>query len=345
MKSNIGDKDYLAYEIREAVKRKYGPVPDVRITKRLREEWEALTRADVISDVKVLYGLTAWLKNEGIVYWLSYGAGASFILYILGVTSGNPLQPHLYCPKCHKIYWEPEYMDGFDIQSKHICQIDNTVLTPDGHNLPWQMLWGYGDNKVDFTVNIPIVYFERCISYFERKERHKKPSESAHESFSEGEDKLIFIGKVLLHFSKEVFSEKSFQNADIETEEEISQLHPRNFSEKMKVMGLKASVGGYDDKIQYMIDELGFELSELIAFRDDIYFYLRGLGLSEEKAWLYADQVRGTRGLPEILSYVMDTPDQWIIDRCNTISFILPKSHFVEEELMRENGKSWKKTY
>lgn len=74
----------------ENLLRTYGAEPTAR--RRLDEEWQAVKRNGSLPEVAVLHELTLWMKREGRPFWLPGGAGASFLLYLLGVTRGDPLR-------------------------------------------------------------------------------------------------------------------------------------------------------------------------------------------------------------------------------------------------------------
>lgn len=131
-------------DIYAALHKRYGAKPDALIMKRVEDEWEALTRSDTVLDAAALYELTLWLRENRIPYWLDAGTGSSFLFYLLGLSSGNPLPPHYYCPKCHRVDWDSYiFRDGFDLPDLS-CEFDGSARIRDGHDIPYQMLWGYG---------------------------------------------------------------------------------------------------------------------------------------------------------------------------------------------------------
>ena len=141
--------------IENALYQKYGDKPDELIKKRIIDEWAAMERSDTVLDVAALYELVIWLKKNNHPYWMRGCAGSSFILYLLGITFGNPLPPHYHCPVCHSVQWETDYLDGFDLSKKKTCEQDKATLIPDGHNVPWQTLWGYGEHVPEFDIVLP----------------------------------------------------------------------------------------------------------------------------------------------------------------------------------------------
>lgn len=137
-----------------SVRNKYGDNPDEIIVKRIDDEWEAMTRNRVFPDISAFLELTGWLNENGHPYCMRSVSGSSFILYLLGITAGNPLPPHRYCPKCRKVHWEPEFIDGFDIPLNRYCETDGFLLQPDGHDIPWQTVWGYDGFQPLLTIDL-----------------------------------------------------------------------------------------------------------------------------------------------------------------------------------------------
>ena len=66
----------------------YGDAPDDQISLRFQEEWAAMEQSNTILDVVALYELTTWLKENNHPYQIRGCVGASFILYLLEITSG-----------------------------------------------------------------------------------------------------------------------------------------------------------------------------------------------------------------------------------------------------------------
>lgn len=104
----------LEKEIDTALHRRYGKNPNPAILCRVQQEWRAMQERECVLDVAALWETAQWLRTSGQPYWMGSFAGANLLLYLLGITNTNPLPPHLYCPKCHRVIWKEEYKDGFD---------------------------------------------------------------------------------------------------------------------------------------------------------------------------------------------------------------------------------------
>ena len=145
--------EFLKQEIRIRAEDKYILSEEPEIANRIREEWEAVLRVDGLADLAAVYELTQNLRKQGQVYSMRGTAGDSFLLYLLGITLTNPLPAHLYCPHCRKVIWEPGYQDGWDILPEN-CPCCNHAMQPEGHNIPWQMHWGFGIHPVAYTIEV-----------------------------------------------------------------------------------------------------------------------------------------------------------------------------------------------
>lgn len=149
----------IEYKLRQSIENalceKYGDKPDELIKKRIIDEWTAMEHSNTVLEVAALYELVIWLKKNNHPYWMRGCAGYSFILYLLGITFGNLLPPHYHCPVCHSIQWETDYLDGFEFPKKKTCEQDQATLIPNGHNVPWQTLWGYGEHIPIFDIDLP----------------------------------------------------------------------------------------------------------------------------------------------------------------------------------------------
>ena len=59
---------------------------------------------------------------------------SSLIAWLLGITHVNPLPPHEYCPKCHKLFIRTDVKDEWDLP-RTTCHC-GTVMRRDGHDIP-----------------------------------------------------------------------------------------------------------------------------------------------------------------------------------------------------------------
>lgn len=79
-----------------------------------------------------------------------------------------------------------------------------------------------------------------------------------------------------------------------------------------------------------MVERLGFALSDLIAYRDNVFSYLLSHDFSEEDAWHGMERARRGIELPVVTSEMSMARDKWVIDRCKKIKYLFPKAHAVD---------------
>ena len=102
--------------IDHALQEKYGKEPPAEVIRRIKEEWQAIEESKIYFDIYNLYKRSLWLKQNNCKFYIRGTAGSSFILYLLGITRGNPM--------------------------------------PDCYNIPWQMLFGYGGRRPVFMLEV-----------------------------------------------------------------------------------------------------------------------------------------------------------------------------------------------
>ena len=331
----------------EAVSEKYGNTPSEVISKRIKEEWNAIKRSGLILDVAAMYEIAQWLKKYRYPYWMRGCAGSSFILYMLGITSGNPLPPHLYCPDCKSVEFFSYYCDGFDI----ITEEDGTCgkRIADGHNIPWQTLWGYGDHKAVLDVDLPKELYKDFQGLLANHWITKIGSENVPNNPHDGIVDCLKFSNISLMFvlnTSEIsnsFYDKEFTAKDsiymaenwqplvrYEEDCELDIPQPNYFCDLVAMAGLLHAVGAWDEETEFMVLQLGYSLHDMIAFREDVFYYLRDHGFVEEDAWWGMNCVRKGLELPIITAEMARARDLWVLGRCHLIKYLFPKAHAIE---------------
>lgn len=356
-------KKKLRSIVQTALYEKYGDNPDDRIIERVKEEWEAMKRCNVIAESALLYELTTWLKKNGCPYLLRSASGSSFILYLLGITKGNPLQPHHYCPKCKQVWWRSG-KDGFDLSQSECCPRDGTPLLSDGHDIPWQILFGY-NNSCYFEVWLPTELYEDFFSLYASHWFLKvKPTDEPYNSQGKKKSykKIDFPNLGLMYgLSADKIPDISYSgNKEITSRlwnlmlEKWSVLFDRGnnppfnindidyeidgISDLISLYGLAHATGVWDEAAEYMIEGLGYPLSDLIVFRDDVYQYLIKHGFSAKDAWLVMDSSYKGKDLPILEDKIQNVRDKWSLfqyQKQQTLVYLFPKAHAVEDMLFR----------
>ena len=331
----------------------YGEHPDARVCRRWEEEEAAVfgrhgmelrgAFRDRILALASLYELSQWFRERRIPYWLHGAAGSSFFLYLLGITSADPLPPHYRCPVCGHTEWFPRAAvsrsdcrsDGFDgsvHSNDHICpSCRSAQMIPDGHDLPWQMCWGSGDNQIGDSwrrvsgsgIGFEIATVTEVFPELREKAAHHwlhrfYPAEHFQKKHCESVrvadlPNLAIVccydsGKLEPAFFERKAGAQEWQA--FLSEQDAWRRLPKNprtetlfakegafipkvtsFADLVSFEGLFCSTGVWDANAEYMVRDMGVPVSRLIVFREDVYRYLRGHGFSEDAAWYEAEMI------------------------------------------------------
>lgn len=342
----------LGESITEALHIRYGPAPDPAIVRRVQEEWAAMENGEEIEDVAALYEFTLWLKEQREPYWMRGTVGSSFILCLLGVTTGNPLPPHYYCPQCLSVIWKTTCADGFDLAPDHICEKDGTLLRGDGHNIPWQMLWRYGMKETAYELDIAEPLTEAAWAFFQGHWLTKlRPGVEITHRHQDGNPRYMKFSHLCINCHLDpgeinsdfygitpdascIPNARKVLAAHLEIQDDLdANLRSRpahTFADVLTKYGLVHSTGVWDKDTRFMLDRLGYSLSDMIAYRDDVFYYLLSHGFSEEDATEGMYHVWTGRGLPVVTDEMSLARDKWAMSRCNKIVYVYSKAHAVE---------------
>lgn len=325
--------DNFRNEISDCLFKKYGLFPLDHITYLLKEELEFIDDKGKKKEVIILYDFVNWLKKRDIPYWLRGAAGSSLLFYILGITRGNPLPAHSLCPKCKTINWlDHDYYSGFDVKENLKCEKDGYILLTDGHNIPWESLWGYQDDEIVFTIDLPIDSYHKIKGFWE-----------SYQAEILKEDMLIvrkeFKGLRFSNIDCVFTIEKAnpgFYNTSLDIFETVKKFDlgdlpkPHNFSDLLYGLGLNHSTGTWTDKTKFMIENLGMNLSDMVAFREDVFFFLSGKFAYVEDAWLATRNFNRGKKIWRDKGEIDLAVDKWKLSIIEDIQYLFPKAHCLE---------------
>ena len=128
------------------MKELYGEEPPLRIMNRFIVERNALHRSSAV----IMFDILAQVihaARESRAGFDSAGAKC-FVSWLLGATEVNPLEPHLYCPKCHRVEFHPEAASGWDLPAR-VCEC-GARMVPDGQDIPVEACILAGGNPYEF---------------------------------------------------------------------------------------------------------------------------------------------------------------------------------------------------
>lgn len=286
----------LLTELEQALHARYGEVPDPAIRKRFEEECGAVERTGTILNVAALYELTHRLKGERKFWWIRGCGGSSFLFWLLGITAVNPLPPHYWCPTCRRVIWQADCADGFDLPQGVCCEHDGTLLLPDGHAIPWQTLWGYGEHCPSFDIEVA-----------DDDEVSPVPVDAGWRDLALDEWECF-----------------------IDPDADVDLPVPQSFADLAAVIGLSRTAWAWDEDALLLTERFGYFPSDLIVHREDVYRYLLDHGFLEKDAWRGMEAMRKGKGLPVVTEEMRTARDKWVLSRCSRIQYLFPKAHTLE---------------
>lgn len=134
-----------------------------------------------------------------------------------------------------------------------------------------------------------------------------------------------------LHYDEtEVFSSPDsarnrFSAADLKP------LLPGTVADMIAAAGMMQSEGVWDETAKHMLNYMGYQFSELIVFREDVYCYLLDHGFLEKDAWKGMEQVGAGKGLPVITEAMAASKDKWVLKRFESIKKLVYKADVIEK--------------
>lgn len=126
-------KEYLEYA-REGLIDMYGPETPVQCRLRMETEMHRMPTKYFEDDIILSAVLCRAAKEDGCRVRVGYNSGSSFVSWMAGSTSVNPLPPHYHCPVCKKtVFFEGG--DAWDLPPMPCC---GNPLFREGHNIPFE---------------------------------------------------------------------------------------------------------------------------------------------------------------------------------------------------------------
>ena len=341
--------------IENALTEKYGPEPRELIVQRVSEEWHAIERTNTALDIAALQELTTWLRKNNYPFLMRGLAGSSLILFLLGITSGNPLPPHSYCPVCKTVWFEQAYKDGLDVPQGGLCVDDQISTLSDGHDIPWQTLWGFGDFCPVFEISLPSEIYPIVSDNIEKhwlnsfkydfEFRYEQPiAQKCAQGLKIHNIDVVFdlpaafeypSGHELIGCAGEKDIILKSWKTMLEVPEKMlvgvpEGCHPQSVAELITLSGLLHSAYR-DDEFSIKV----FQLNNKIAFRDDIFLYLIRLGFIEKDAWRIMNALRKGQGLKFLTSMLKAEAEKWFIDWCGQVQYLPIKAETIEKMLFK----------
>ena len=119
--------------IRNAMYAVYGPQPPIPVIGRLEDELELIDDGKLPERQLLAQAIRDAAGKAGCEADAALHDGASFVNWLAGVTTVNPLPPHYLCSSCHRTEFHYETRDSFDLPEKQCC---GKPMLCFGHRIP-----------------------------------------------------------------------------------------------------------------------------------------------------------------------------------------------------------------
>lgn len=150
---------------------RYGANIHPKITDRLEHELDVITENKHSRIYLIAHEVAKECMRLNAPHIARGAAGSSFVAFLLGITEGNPLPPHTYCPKCgHTDFDNPygyvfeEWRASTDLGLAFHSRSFEVVCCPecdcdverDGNEIPFEVFaWRNDDKKPRFDFDVP----------------------------------------------------------------------------------------------------------------------------------------------------------------------------------------------
>lgn len=163
--------DNSPQKLREVVyktlKERYGDNPDPIIVKRIEKELNPIIKYGYSVIYWISHKLVKRSNEDGYLVGSRGSVGSSIVANLAGISEVNPLPPHYLCKNCKYFEWNSnkEIYSGWDLPDKH-CPNCNSILSKDGHNIPFETFLGFEADKVpDIDLNFSGEYQPTIHNY------------------------------------------------------------------------------------------------------------------------------------------------------------------------------------
>ena len=146
----------------------YGTPLPAEVESRLQKELRSIIGNGFSSIYMVAMRLVKKSLEDGYLVGSRGSVGSSLVATLMGITEVNPLPPHYRCPSCRRSDFGPfAQKHGFDLPEK-LCPECGTRLTPQGHDIPFEVFLGFeGDKVPDIDLNFSGEYQPRIHKFSE----------------------------------------------------------------------------------------------------------------------------------------------------------------------------------
>ena len=157
-----GAEEELQGLVTEKAKDIYGSALPELVQERMDRELRAIIGNNFSTLYLITAKLAARLRSEGNIVSYHGLMGASFVMFLLGVTEINPLPPHYICPKCKHFETNAsaKYGSGMDLPIRQ-CPRCGAEMRRDGFSLLAEVFQGTDGSKLP---EIVLTLSSNCLS-------------------------------------------------------------------------------------------------------------------------------------------------------------------------------------
>lgn len=133
----------------------YGDRLPSLIADRLEKEMRLISLQDSWSILEIARRAISWSVEKGYPVGIRGTVGASLVAWLVGVSTVNPLPPHVVCPQCHltKFFYPEKGACGADLPEKN-CPHCGKAMKRDGFDIPIESFLGMdGKRLMDIDLN------------------------------------------------------------------------------------------------------------------------------------------------------------------------------------------------
>jgi len=327
--------------MKKRMAQKFGRFPASFITERFAHELYLLNKCEEKENFLVMYALARWMEKKQYPFLFRNTTPASFLLYLLNISSVNPLPAYYYCPMCQRVERVDGHKEGFDLPPKE-CDNCGADMESDGHSLAAEIFWGAGSRRPlspPFFVMVPAECKEEVHEFLSFNPISK------HLPFErfQGSD-ATFIGSLIIEPGKNLPKEADSLYSKVPLsiikkmllEEAFSIVDGMECPDDREIKGtlipdLFVSPSFQDLLMVYNVlnavwKESGDSNINTFIMREDVYDFYISLGFSPDQAYTQMYLAKFGRGISPISSF----EEFNFVSECNRYQYLPSKAEAIE---------------
>lgn len=168
----VDSKEKIENYVYKKIHNLYGYDVPKKILMRVKEELDIIFKNKYDVLYLIVYLLVKKIKQNNNIIQSRYATSSSFISYLLGITSINPLKPHYRCSNCKNVIFKNNVSIGYDLPDKD-CPKCHHKMIKDGCNINYEMFlknniipnFALNTNNNQYLKYIKQILGKDCIYY------------------------------------------------------------------------------------------------------------------------------------------------------------------------------------